>query len=155
MVSAKKLHWLDVEGSNTSGKKPERGVRFHFIESWKDAQRFPVVHIVVIFVSRCNILLGLLRCCLMSLHASIPAVRVICHLPRRTFPRWNCSCLRSCSQHWHQVCHKISAASNSKGVSISRREWLLLSWKNSEHSKLSQVIYSHMRGMGQNLWHTT
>ncbi len=147
------IDWM-LNVANTSGKKLGGQVRFHFTEPWKDAKRFPVVHIVIIFVSRCTILLGLLGCCLMSLHASMPALTVICQLPRRTFQRGNCSCLRSCSQHWHQVCHKISAASNSQRVSILRREWLLLSWKNSEGSKLSQVIYSHMRGMGRNLWHT-
>jgi hypothetical protein len=72
------------------------GVRFHLIEHWKDAKkrRFLVVHIVIIFVLRCSILLGLVECCLISLHAfislhaSILVVRMVCQLPKKTLPRW-------------------------------------------------------------------
>jgi hypothetical protein len=115
------IGWM-LKVVNTWGKKPGGRVRFHVIEPWKDAKRFAVVHIVVIFVSRCNILLRFLGCRLLSFHASIPALKIICQLPRRTFSRWNCSCLRSCSQCWHQVCHKIPARSNSQGVSKLRRD---------------------------------
>jgi hypothetical protein len=89
-----------------------------------------------------------LDCRLMSLHVSIPALIAICQLPRKTFPRWNCSCLRSCSQRWHQVCYKILVRSNSQRVLVLKKEWLLLSWTNFEGSKVPQVICSHIRGLG-------
>lgn len=69
------IGWM-LKVANTWGKKHGGRVRFHW--TLKRCKKFLVVHIVFIFVSRCNILSRLLECCLMSLHASIPTLTIIC-----------------------------------------------------------------------------